>query len=193
MRSIGIALWLVGFASACRGSVATSTTPASAHPWATVDIPPADVPSATTETAPTRSASGTQADAERLLAEFTKPGADPGKLTVALEPTAAELALIFDQSVLAAVGDHVEKLYRGMGDGLELKEVRDVRCFSSDDIKAWTKDVERSLPGGYRRVGPKLKPGLTLCRFKGRLSYDSLVFVAGRWVFVPKPFRAIRD
>jgi hypothetical protein len=137
---------------------------------------------------------GTVRGAEERLAEFTRAGADTTKLTLGLKPSHEDLRAIFDESVLGAVADHVEELFRTMEPGLKLDDKPDVRCFSSDDIKAWTLEVKDNMPGGYQRVGPKLQPGLTFCRFKaGGISYDSLVFVRHHWVLVPKPFRVIKD
>ena len=52
------------------------------------------------------------------------------------------------------------------------------------------------LPGGWKLVGPFIKPGLTFYRGKfvkpGErlgMSYDGLVHVNGRWVWVPKPYK----
>ena len=209
MRPVIIVFSLATLVSACGataknnrpvstdGTNAATTAPTVAVPASATD---AQEPSATEEPRATAAgspapsgAAGTVEDAKQRLAEFSKPGADTAKLTQALKPSADDLKAIFDQSVLAAMREHVDKMYASMGKGVEMKDAPDVLCFSSDDIKSWTANAQRDMPGGYKRVGPKLKPGLTLCRFKaGGVSYDSLVSVGGKWVFVPKPFRAIK-
>ena len=204
MRSIIVIVSLAGLVNACAATPKTKDVATTSDTAAPVTIaapepqegaPAADEPVAAPSPEPANPAStgGSVADAKQRLAEFTKPGADAARLTQALMPSASDLKAIFDASVLPAMQDHVDKMFGTMGKGLELKEAPDVRCFPSDEIKSWTGDAANDMPGGYKRLGPKLKAGLTFCRFKaGGIAYDSLVWVGGKWVFVPKPFRAVK-
>ena len=204
MRSIIAVLSLAALVTACgatpktKDATSTSDTAAAAPTATSADqesAPVVEEPATTASPEPSTPASsgGSPEDAKQRLAEFTKAGVDTAKLTQTLKPSASDLAAIFDASVLPAMQEHVDKMFASMGKGLELIEAPEVRCFSSDEIKSWTADVQRDMPGGYKRLGPKLKSGLTFCRFKaGGISYDSLVSVGGKWMFVPKPFRAVR-
>jgi hypothetical protein len=58
----------------------------------------------------------------------------------------------------------------------------------------------REFPGGYRRIAHKLRPELVWVRFAFRepggsagTSYDGLVWLSGRWVWFPKPWRVLDD
>ena len=69
---------------------------------------------------------------------------------------------------------------------------------SSDDLIAWTGNAER-FPGGYRKLGGWLQPGLTWIRWKflepGEtlgMAYDGLVWMDDHWAWFPKPWHAMR-
>jgi hypothetical protein len=120
---------------------------------------------------------------------------DPSADVKKLKPGTAELKALFsDPAAANAVGKQIEKMAsKPMKKGFP-KGDPFVFCASSDDVKAWTKDVKKNFPGGYKRVGPKLNGGLTMCKFKiGGIAFDSLVNINGKWFMVAKPFRAIRD
>jgi hypothetical protein len=54
------------------------------------------------------------------------------------------------------------------------------------------------FPGGYKDVLAHMKPGIPIVRFKfvepGKrlgMAFDGLVHVNGRWVLMPRPWRAL--
>lgn len=110
----------------------------------------------------------------------------------ALKPSESDLKKLFEDSAVAPMQTYVEKMY-GELKGVDMKEdASDIHCYESEAIKAW-KDVEH-LPGGYKRLGDKLKPGVVACSFKsGSNSWDGLMWIDGKWFFVAKPFRAITE
>ncbi|MFO0614341.1 MAG: hypothetical protein U0414_17270 [Polyangiaceae bacterium] len=106
-----------------------------------------------------------------------------------LRPSEANLKTLFDDSVVADVLKHVDKIYGEIGK-LELKEdPSDVVCYGTEDIKG---GKAGELPGGYKRISDKLKPGVQVCRFKsGSMKVDGVMWADGKWFFIPKAFRAI--
>lgn len=123
----------------------------------------------------------------KVIAEKLK--SDPATLG-ALRPSEADLKELFDDSTVEPMKAYVEKMYTELKT-VELKEDPSaVQCYETDEIKAW-KDVQR-LPGGYQRLGDKLKPGVVVCAFKsGGTSWDGLMWIGGKWFFIAKPFRAL--
>lgn len=180
-------------AGSSSATTASSTKPA-AKPAGSA--PASAKPAPAPESGPSGGVAGA-GGVEGMKALLAAVKADPPKVTKSLQPTEADLKVLFDDSVVADLKAHVEKMFGGadMEKGLTIdKEPTETNCFSVDDIKGWAKAVSDELPGGYKRVGPKLKPGVTTCEFKiGGIAYDALMFANGKWYFVPKPFRAIKE
>jgi hypothetical protein len=161
----------------------------AAAPAETKPASPAATPTMAQTPPPGNNAAAATEALKTLLAELAQPGGDPAKL----KPTEADIKNLFDDATAPAIVKHVDAMYKE--GGLKLTEKpSEVHCYSGDDIKAWTKPVEADLPGGYKRVGPRLKPGVTVCRAKvGTIQYDGFMLANGKWVLVPKPFRAIKE
>jgi hypothetical protein len=135
-----------------------------------------------------------------MLAEFVKPGADHAALTKPLRPTKADLEAIFE----ADLADKADKMYGPAWDSGELVVApktgqTEVKVFSatSEEIKSGTGGAAE-LPGGWKDVAGKLKPGVRIYRFKfvepgkdSGMAFDGLVYVNGNWRIVPKPWRAL--
>ncbi|MEU9303258.1 hypothetical protein [Streptomyces sp. NPDC048269] len=71
---------------------------------------------------------------------------------------------------------------------------------TTDDIKAWPARVSEEFPGGYEKIGPYLKSGTTIYRWKyvepGRVlgtAYDGMAHVNGHWVWFPKSWRVLEQ
>lgn len=112
-----------------------------------------------------------------------------------LTPGAAELGPLFsDAAVTAAVVKHAEgMLPRISRDAFPPGEPR-IFCASTDDVKAWTDAVDNNLPADYKRIGPKLNGGHTLCRSTiGGVAFDALVNVSGKWYVVPRLSSAVKE
>lgn len=143
---------------------------------------------------------GTEAEATKLLQEFLKPGADPKTLSKQLRPTPADYAAVFE----ADVAKTVEAVYAPAWEAGQLVVApkpgqTEVKVFSatSEEMKAGTGSAA-DFPGGWKQVAPKLKPGLTIYRFKfvepGKdlgMAFDGLIHVNGHWRIFPKPWRAL--
>ncbi len=143
---------------------------------------------------------GTEAGAKSLLQEFLKPGADLPALSKQLRPTAADYAAVFDADLSAKM----ESTYGPAWDGGKIVIApkpgqSELKLFSatSDEMKSWTGSAH-DFAGGWKQVAPKLKPGVTIYRFKfvepGKdlgMAFDGLIYVNGNWRIFPKPWRAM--
>jgi hypothetical protein len=144
---------------------------------------------------------GTMDGAKALLQAFLKPGADYAGMSKALRPTTADYKALYND----AFAGKLEAMYGPAWDAgaLVLKPKAgqsELLLFSAttDDFKAGNEKAGK-FPGGYKKVANELKPGQTLYRFKfvkpGEtlgMAFDGLAHVNGRWVIVPKPWRAMR-
>jgi hypothetical protein len=113
-----------------------------------------------------------------------------------LEPSEAEIKELFSDDAVPAMTKHVGEMFAKLGeDKLEFKsDAPNINCASSDDVAKWTPEVEKHFPGGYKKLGSKLKGGHMMCKFKiGGVAFDSLVNIKGKWYYVGKPFRALKE
>jgi hypothetical protein len=144
---------------------------------------------------------GGEAAAKALLESFLKPGADRAALSKPLAPTKADCEAVFVGAMAAKAYEAYSKAF-GTGKGvIEPGEGRtQLLLFSAttDDLKAGN-DKARQFPGGYKSIATQLKAGLTVYRWKyvkpGEtlgMAYDGLLYVNGRWVWFPKPWRFLR-
>jgi hypothetical protein len=143
---------------------------------------------------------GTEQGAKALLEQFLKPGADHAGLSKSLRPQAADYEAVFEGAVVPKLKSMYEPAWDKGALVIAPKEGQtELRLVSatSEELKSAAPRA-RELPGGYRRVAPVLKSGVTLYRFKfvrpGQalgMAYDGLVHVNGRWVIFPKPWRAM--
>ncbi len=139
--------------------------------------------------------------AKALLGRFVAEGADTEALSRALRPTAEDYRALF----VADAAGQAEKAYAPAWDAGQIV-VRpkagqtEVLLFeaTTDQIKVGDPAAE-SFPGGYKDVAASFAPGVTLYRFKfvapgetTGMAFDGLAHVNGRWVIVPKPWRALR-
>ncbi|MEZ4301672.1 MAG: hypothetical protein R3B70_42450 [Polyangiaceae bacterium] len=134
-------------------------------------------------------------DGAKAVVAALQAAADQGAEARKLQPGTEELKALFSDAAAAdAVAKQTAEMLSRPSDGAFPKGDAAVFCASSDDVKAWTDDVQKNFPGGYKRLGPKLNGGLTMCKFKvGGKAYDALVHINGKWYFVPKPFRAVKE
>jgi hypothetical protein len=143
---------------------------------------------------------GTNAGATSLVKEFVKPAADHAALSKQLRPTTADYAAVFESEI----GAKIEALYGPAWDAGKLvvapkpgqSEVR-VASTTSDEMNSWS-GTATDFPGGWKQIAAKLKPGLTIYRFKfvepGKdlgMAFEGLIYVNGNWRIFPKPWRAM--
>ncbi len=141
----------------------------------------------------------TEQDARRLLEGFLDSGADKAALMRSLRPRTEDYEGVYKAPVAAAL----EKAHRRMWDSGEVIAARPgqteilVIFATTDDLIDHTR-IAKNFPGGYARIGPHIKRGIPIVRFKfvkpGEalgMAFDGLVYVNKRWAFIPKPWRAV--
>ncbi len=144
---------------------------------------------------------GTADGAKALLTQFLQEGADTAALSAALRPTSEDYATVY----VGEAGKKVESAYNPGWDAGKL-HIRPkagqtellLWGATSEELKSWTGNAAQ-FPGGYKGLGPHLKPGVTLYRFKfvkpGEklgMAFDGLTHVNGHWVIFPKSWSVLR-
>jgi hypothetical protein len=151
---------------------------------------------------PLLAAPGADKEAQALLQEFVRPGADHAALSRRLRPAPADYAVVFTaelagklQATYDPVWDKGLLVIRGKPDQSAVL----AWGASSAELKSWTGAAAEHFPGGWKEVAPHLKPGLRIYSFKfvepGQtlgMAFDGLVRVNGQWRIFPKPWRALR-
>lgn len=142
---------------------------------------------------------GSRTDAIAFLERFLVPNANVKRMTASLKPTPEEIARVYDEPLSSALVDTYEALYTpdaAVGPKPGQTDVLVVHTYT-DMIKDGA-PVVREFPGGYTDVQNYMKPGIPIVYFKfvepGKTTgyaFDGLVFVDGRWVLMPKPWRAL--
>lgn len=143
-----------------------------------------------------------EGSAKALLDPFVQPNADHAALTKALQPTHDDYLAVFEPDFAAVIEESHRPLWESPDMVVMPNEGQtEVLLFetTTDDIRAWTPEVKDHFPGGYESIHEKFQPGLTICRFKfvkpGEtigMAFDGLIYVNGRWVLIPKPWRVQR-
>lgn len=142
---------------------------------------------------------GTKAHAEAFLSQFLAPNADRVALTAALRPTEAEIRAVYQ----APLADALVTMYDDMFQpGVQIGPKQD-----QTDLLVWHgttgsfrdgDPVLQDFPGGYGDVRHLMQGNYPIVRFKfvkpGEqlgMAFDGLIFINGRWVLMPKPWRAL--
>ncbi len=143
---------------------------------------------------------GTQDEARQLLEELARPKADWVGMSKRLRPTTADLSAIFVGEAVTKAGAEYDKVWQSGKAVIEhAPDQTDLKLFSAtvEELAKGEGDA-KEFPGGYKKVIPLFKPGLTIYawRFvrpgeKIGTAYDGLVFVNGHFVWLPKPWRFV--
>lgn len=144
---------------------------------------------------------GTEAGATSLLKEFVKPGADHAALSKPLRPTAADYSAVFEPDAAVKVAAMYDPAWDSgkvvIAPNAGQTEVK-VSSGTTDELKSWTGAAATEFPGGWKQIGPKMKPGFKIYRFKflepgktAGVTYDGLIYVNGNWRIFPKAWRAM--
>ena len=142
---------------------------------------------------------GTRAEAEALLRRFLQPGADLPGLTAALKPAPADVRAVYAEPLATQL---IETYATMFTPGVQIGPKPDqtdliVVHTSTGKLKSdWPGDGQ--FPGGYGRVLRYFVDDQPIVRFKFvkpgdtlGLAFDGLIFVNGRWVLMPKPWRVL--
>ena len=206
VRTMGFSLWGLTMIAGmlvtvgCGPQEPGDGTPAASPPLASPASPARPAAKTPTEKQEATTSAGTDDGAETLLAAFVKPDADHAALTRPLRPTRADLEAIFDADLAAKL----DAMYGPAFDSGQLviapkpgQTGVTIASATSDEIKSGT-GAAIELPGGWREVANKMKPGVRIYRFKfvepgkdAGMAFDGLVYVNGNWRIVPKPWRAL--
>lgn len=143
---------------------------------------------------------GTREGAEQLLRALLDEDADCHELTLALRPQAEDYAALYEQPLAGQIEKHNAALWAAdefaiaPDDGQS--EVR-IDLTTSDELIAGGAALQR-FPGGYKAVAAQMKPGIPIAAFAFHapgadhgMAFDGLAYVNGRWVFIPKPWKAL--
>lgn len=145
--------------------------------------------------------SGDDTGAKALLERFLKPETDVLALSRALRPKAEDYAAVYT----AEIARKMDGLYGPAWDADQIRVAPKpgqtqllLWGATSEELKAGGGNASK-FPGGYARVKDALKAGVRVYRFKfvkpGEtigMAFDGLAHVNGRWVLIPKPWRALK-
>lgn len=166
-----------------------TTSSASAATSATAAAPPSNTPRLDYP--------NTDDGLKALLGEFTKPNAKPDEVLAKLKPDTADYEAAFDASAAKSIQEQSDKMFDKGGSGFKPDDAITIKASgSTEDFKEFKagSPVEQGCPGGYRRVGPVMKPNMKFyCVKIGGTSLDAFAYVNGHWVLFPKPFRALKE
>jgi hypothetical protein len=142
------------------------------------------------------------AEARALLQTFVKPGADAAALSRNLRPAKADYDAVFLPDASARLRAAYEPAWTAGSMIVKGKPGQTsvlVWSATAEDLKAWRPPARDRFPGGYQKVAPHLRQGVTLYSFKfvepGEtlgMAFDGLAYVNGRWCIFPKPFRVLQ-
>lgn len=144
-------------------------------------------------------AAGTEADARALLMRFLDPAADRVALTAALKPEDADISEVYAEPLAGKLKASFAQTFTP---GIQIGPKPDQNAllvYYSTTARLKSGDPALSnFPGGYADVLQYFRGDHPIVRFKfveeGKelgLAFDGLIFVNGRWVLMPKPWRAL--
>lgn len=149
--------------------------------------------------APAPQGPGSKADAEAFLARFIAPGADLVALTAEILPSEADVRAVYEEPLASKlVAMYAGAIKPGMVIGPKAGQSRLRVVRTTTDRLIAGDPVLRDFPGGYERVRQYMKPGFPIVAYEflepgKELGYAiaGLSFIEGRWVLLPKPWRAL--
>lgn len=142
---------------------------------------------------------GSEADARALLMRFFEPGADHRALTQALFPTEAEVRAVYADPLANSLwSDYRQQMTPDVAFVPKPGQSDLVLIYATTGALAARKPVLGEFPGGYKDVAQFFRIDVPIVRFKfvkpgetTGLAFDGLVFINGRWVVMPKPWRSL--
>ena len=146
-----------------------------------------------------RAGPGSEADAVALLNGFLDPGADLIALTAELAPTEDDILSVYGEPLAGKLIAMYAQMFTP-GARIGPKPGQTALIVVRDTTGALQRGdaVLRDFPGGYEEVRPYFVADVPIVRFKfvqpGEtlgLAFDGLIHVNGRWVLMPKPWRAL--
>ncbi len=156
-------------------------------------LPPLPVPT-------DRSPQAEYAAVKALLEQFLAPGADTVALTRRLRPASADYAVFFGQQAALRARDWYEPFWE-LGQMLIRPRSKQTRVLVyqalTDELRA-DGSASRVFPPLWRDVAKRLRAGRLVYAFKfvppdssKGVGYDGLTCIDRRFVFFPKPWKAL--
>ena len=133
--------------------------------------------------------------AKALLVGFASDDPETRAQTMAsVRPQADDYEAAFGAEVVDAVRAHCERMWaKASPPRLGARRTLLIKTTPAEGLH-----MDRNWPGGYRRFEGKLEPGLVWHAWKfveagetSGLAFDALTRIDGRFVWFPKPFRAL--
>lgn len=136
----------------------------------------------------------------KLLDRFFDRNPDYVALTRALKPTPEDIQSVYAEPLASNLIVLYERLFKPgvairpkAGQNTVLSQFTTTKRLKSDPTTI------RQFPGGYKKVTRFIRKNVPIARFKfvrsGEklgLAFDGLIYVNGRWVLMPKPWRGLQ-
>ncbi len=143
---------------------------------------------------------GSGAQAEAVLRQFLAADADRAALTAALKPGPADIAAVYAEPLAGRLMQMYDAMYQpGAAIGPKPGQTALILVHATTASLKRGDAVLREFPGGYQDVLQYFAGDHPIVRFKfvedgatTGMAFDGLVFVNGRWVLMPKPWRALQ-
>ncbi len=144
-------------------------------------------------------AAGSEAEARALLMKFFEPNADRHALTWALVPSPEDVRAVYAEPLASKmIATYEEHLTRSVAIGPKPGQSNLLTWYATTDALKTGSPMLEEFPGGYRDVVGFFNASHPIVRFKfveqGEtlgMAYDGLIYVGGRWVWMPKPWRSL--
>lgn len=143
---------------------------------------------------------GSEGEVRAMLMKFYAPNADHRALTQALVPTEQDIRAVYSDPLASALVASYRTQMTPDVFFTPKPEHNDILVFygtTADLVQG--KPLLAEFPGGYKDVVQYFRVNVPIVRFKfitkGEtlgLAFDGLMHVNGRWVIMPKPWRALK-
>lgn len=140
--------------------------------------------------------------AREVLWQFYQPDADRSALLMSLKPAAEDVRAVYAEPLASnMIATYNQMFQPGVKFGPK-PGYQGLYTFETTTQKLKNREaVQNEFPGGYKKVLPYIKSNQVIVRFKfvkepGQttgLASDGLIFVNGRWVFMPKPWLSLKQ
>ncbi len=142
---------------------------------------------------------GSEAHARALLTQFLLPGADRVALTAQLKPNEADIRAVYAEPLAGRLVQTYGQMFQpGVAIGPNPGQSALITSRGTTAQLVRKDAILRDFPGGYNDVLQYFAADVPIVRFKfvkqGEslgMAFDGLIFVNGRWVLMPKPWRAV--
>ena len=134
-----------------------------------------------------------------LLDRFFDPAADHAAMTLALKPSPDDVRAVYSEPLAGKLVAAYDRLFDS-GGAIQPKagQTQLLTTFTTTAALKRRDPVLGDFPGGYEDVLDYIVGDVPIARFKfvepGEtlgMAFDGLIYVNGRWVFMPKPWNAL--